>query len=197
MQGRGLDEAGDGETDDSGSVMDGDTKYGADDNIDGGFEDDVAMLRGYCLIVVDEAGDEFEMHGLVQLSTRRWLEAFGKQETFKQQCIERMAASFPTGRYENWATCRSLFAHAQVALGYRPSEDTLGTSKDLSGASLPVRVRGLGRPEAPQSLDSGSTSSAPSHPLVSHRRKFGRTSSANAHVRLRLREAAVIWSPYL
>ncbi|KAK3935040.1 hypothetical protein QBC46DRAFT_424282 [Diplogelasinospora grovesii] len=69
----------------------------------------------YCLITADEGGDEFEMHGLVQLSTRRWLEASGQQETFRQQCIEQLAASFPTGRYENWATCRSLFAHVQVA----------------------------------------------------------------------------------
>ncbi|KAK4172406.1 hypothetical protein QBC36DRAFT_390435 [Triangularia setosa] len=52
-------------------------------NIDDRFEDDVAMLRDYCLIVVDEIGDKFEMHSLVQLSTRKWLEAFGEQETFK------------------------------------------------------------------------------------------------------------------
>ncbi|KAK4148826.1 kinesin light chain [Chaetomidium leptoderma] len=105
------------------SATGGDTDDSTDDDVDSGFEDDVAMLRDYCLIVADEAGDEFEMHGLVQLSTRRWLEAFGQQETFKQRCIERIAASFPTGEYENWATCRRLFAHVQVALEYRPSED--------------------------------------------------------------------------
>jgi tetratricopeptide (TPR) repeat protein len=115
---------GDGKSDDGGNAPDSDT-YDAGDDIDGGFEDDVAMLRDYCLIIAGEAGDEFEMHGLVQLSTRRWLEAFGEQETFKQQYIERMAASFPTGKYENWATCESLFAHVQVAFGYRPSEDTV------------------------------------------------------------------------
>ncbi|GAB1319497.1 hypothetical protein MFIFM68171_09707 [Madurella fahalii] len=122
MREKGPDEAGGGESDDSGSTTDDDTNNDADDVIDGGFEDDVAILRDYCLILVDETGDEFEMHGLVQLSTRRWLEALGQQEAFKQQCIKRMAASFPTGKYENWATCRSLFAHVQVALGYRPSK---------------------------------------------------------------------------
>ncbi|KXX76355.1 Kinesin light chain [Madurella mycetomatis] len=96
----------------------------ADNNIEDGFEDDVAMLRDYCLIILNEAGDEFEMHGLVQLSTRRWLEASGQRETFKQQYIKRMAALFPTGEYKNWATCRSLFAHVQVALDYHPSKDT-------------------------------------------------------------------------
>lgn len=63
------------------------------------------------------------MHGLVQLSTRRWLEAIRQQEAFRQQCIERLAVSFPTGDYENWPKCQSLFAHVQLALGYRPSDD--------------------------------------------------------------------------
>jgi tetratricopeptide (TPR) repeat protein len=127
VQASGLEVSRDGESDDSSSLIDSDMDDGVDDDIDGEFEDDVAMLRDYCLIVADEAEDEFEMHGLVQLSTRRWLEAHGQQETFKQQCIERMAASFPTGEYENWAVCRDLFAHVQVALSYRPGEDTLET----------------------------------------------------------------------
>ncbi|KAK4243107.1 kinesin light chain [Corynascus novoguineensis] len=62
------------------------------DIVDSGFEDDVAMLSDYCLIVVDETGDESEMHRLVQLSTKRWLEESEQQETFKQQCLERIAA---------------------------------------------------------------------------------------------------------
>jgi tetratricopeptide (TPR) repeat protein len=123
-----LDESRDGESNDSDGVTGDSSDDGIDgDDLDGRFEDDIAMLRDYCLIVTDEAGDEFEMHGLVQLSTRRWLEVFGQQETFKQRFIERMAASFPTGEYENWAVCRSLFAHVQVALSYRPSENTAET----------------------------------------------------------------------
>ncbi|KAK4032308.1 kinesin light chain [Parachaetomium inaequale] len=104
------------------SIMDGETN-----GTRGEFEDDVAMLRDYCLIATNEVGDEFEMHGLVQLSTRRWLEASEQLEAFTQRYIERMAASFPTGQYENWATCRGLFAHVQVSLGYRPSESTTET----------------------------------------------------------------------
>ena len=127
VQARGLDKARKRGSNDGGGVTDSDTDDGIDDDADdadGGFEDDVAMLRDYCLIVIDESGDQFEMHGLVQLSTRKWLEAFGQLEMFKQQCIERTAASFPTGEYENWARCRSLFAHVQVILGYRPSDKT-------------------------------------------------------------------------
>ncbi len=41
-----------------------------DGDIHSGFGDDVEMLRDYCLIAVNGAGDEFEMHGLVQLSMK-------------------------------------------------------------------------------------------------------------------------------
>ncbi|KAK3296679.1 uncharacterized protein B0H64DRAFT_106668 [Chaetomium fimeti] len=99
----------------------------ADEDMDGAFGHDVAMLMNYCLIVADETGGKFGMHRLVQLATRRWLGAFGQHEAFKQRYIERLAASFPTGEYENWATCRILFPHVHVALGYRPGRDTVET----------------------------------------------------------------------
>ncbi|KAK4165213.1 kinesin light chain [Cladorrhinum sp. PSN259] len=121
----GGDEGGDEESDHGSSAMDSDVNDDIDDDMDDEFQDDLAMLRHYCLIVINEAGNDFEMHGLIQLATRRWLEVCGKQEAFKQQYIDRISKSFPTGEYENWALCRSLFAHAQVALGYQPSENTV------------------------------------------------------------------------
>ncbi|KAL2147917.1 hypothetical protein VTI28DRAFT_3395 [Corynascus sepedonium] len=119
--------AGDRASDNSGSARDNTAGNDGHDDIDGEIRDDLTMLRDYCLIIVNETGVKFEMHGLVQLSTRRWLEACGQLESFKQHYIERLAASFPTGQYENWGTCQSLFAHVQVALDYRPSEDTVTT----------------------------------------------------------------------
>jgi hypothetical protein len=87
------------------------------------FDDDVSMLRDYCLITSNEDGDEFEMHGLVQLSTRKWLETFGRQEEFKQQFITRLGGSFPTGDYSNWPMCRQLFAHVEKAIDYQPASE--------------------------------------------------------------------------
>ena len=111
---------------DSGVSTDSDTtddKEGTDCSI----EDDLAMLRDYCLISANEEGDEFEMHGLVQLAMRKWLAIDGQQETFKNLYIEIMADSFPMGKYEDWhqdwPTCQRLFAHVQVALNYEPAED--------------------------------------------------------------------------
>lgn len=91
---------------------------GSDDEMDSRFEDDVAMLRDFCLVTVSEGVNEFEMHELVQLSTRKWLEACGQQEMFKQHFIARIAASFPTGAYDNWATCQRLFPHVERAADY-------------------------------------------------------------------------------
>ena len=109
-----------------------DTEDSGPDSSDGDtesrFEDDVAMLRDYCLITANEEGGVLEMHGLVQLSTRKWLETCGLQETFKHQYIERMAESFPAGDLSHWATCQRLFAHVEAATDYRPVD---GNSQEI------------------------------------------------------------------
>jgi tetratricopeptide (TPR) repeat protein len=89
------------------------------------FEDDVSMLRDYCLLTPNEDGSVFEIHGLVQLSMRKWLERHGKEEEFKYQFVSRIAASFPTGDYSNWTACQRLFPHVERAMDYRPAEAKL------------------------------------------------------------------------
>ncbi|RYP10896.1 hypothetical protein DL764_000332 [Monosporascus ibericus] len=86
------------------------------------FEDDVAMLRNFCFIGTNKAGDVFEAHRLVQLSTRKWLEAHNLLEEYKAQYIKRMVALVPTGKYENWAICQRLFPHVEEAMNHRPSD---------------------------------------------------------------------------
>lgn len=84
------------------------------------FEDDLTILRNYCLISLNKTGDVFEMHSLVQLATRKWLDVDKRTEQFKEQFISRMAREFPKGEYRNWAKCRKLFAHAEGAINHRP-----------------------------------------------------------------------------
>ncbi|KAI0398797.1 P-loop containing nucleoside triphosphate hydrolase protein [Xylaria palmicola] len=88
------------------------------------FEKDVEMLRDYCLVQTNEKGDVFEMHGLVQLSTRKWLNGNREREKFKRQFISRMAEAFPSGEFENWDRCQKLFPHAEKAVQYRPEEES-------------------------------------------------------------------------
>ncbi|KAL8366576.1 hypothetical protein RB595_010437 [Gaeumannomyces hyphopodioides] len=101
------------------------------DEADDGFKDDVAILRNFCLVSTSENASALEMHGLVQLSMRQWLEADGLQDKFRRQFIERVAAVFPTGDYSNWATCQQLFAHAEAAINCRPTEE--GTQELWAG----------------------------------------------------------------
>ncbi|KAI3326626.1 hypothetical protein HD806DRAFT_532260 [Xylariaceae sp. AK1471] len=91
--------------------------------LDDAFEGDVVILRDYCLVNTNEEGDVFEMHGLVQLSTRKWLDARGETGKFKKQYISRMAQVFPTGDFRNWETCQKLFSHAERATYYRPDDE--------------------------------------------------------------------------
>ncbi|TVY72483.1 Kinesin light chain [Fusarium oxysporum f. sp. cubense] len=98
---------------------------GSDDEIGNDFESDIEILRDYCLIMQGEDASTFEMHGLVQLSMRRWLKDQGLQDKFLEQYITVMASSFPIGDYENWTVCRALFAHVETAVEYRPNEDNL------------------------------------------------------------------------
>jgi hypothetical protein len=62
------------------------------------------------------------MHRLVQLATRKWLEAHKQQERWKQQFIRNLHAELPTGNYENWVKCQALFPHAQSAVAQQPEE---------------------------------------------------------------------------
>ncbi|KAF2678089.1 TPR-like protein [Lentithecium fluviatile CBS 122367] len=89
---------------------------------DDAFEDDLVTLRNFCFISVDTNGTIFEMHALVQLATRIWLNKNSKLEQWRRQFISNLCAEFPTGQYENWTACQALFAHAKSAVGQQPED---------------------------------------------------------------------------
>ncbi|KAL8367884.1 hypothetical protein RB599_003683 [Gaeumannomyces hyphopodioides] len=111
--------------------QDSGSESGSSDEADDDLKDDVAILRNLCLVSISEDAKALEMHGLVQLSMRQWLEADGLQDKFRRQFVERMAAAFPTGDYSNWATCQKLFAHVEAAINCRPIEE--GTQELWAG----------------------------------------------------------------
>ena len=47
----------------------------------------------------------FEMHGLVQLSMRNWLNLKGMGDKWKEGFVAIVADEFPWGDYRNWAAC--------------------------------------------------------------------------------------------
>ncbi|KAF2022622.1 hypothetical protein EK21DRAFT_119566 [Setomelanomma holmii] len=89
------------------------------------FGDDVVVLQIFCFISTDASGRMFEMHALVQLATRMWLEANSELEKWKQQFVSNLRAAFPTGEYENWAACQPLYAHAKAAMGQQPKDESV------------------------------------------------------------------------
>jgi tetratricopeptide (TPR) repeat protein len=83
------------------------------------FEDDISTLTSYSLIGMNTEGSEFEMHRLVQFSTKKWLELNDGLEHWKERYIEIIDQAFPTGYYEKWTTCQKLFPHTEMVLLYR------------------------------------------------------------------------------
>jgi hypothetical protein len=88
----------------------------------GGFEDDVLLLRNYSFISVTEDHLVFEMHALVQLAMRKWLETHKQVEIWQQRFIQNLTGTFPNGEYENWEQCQLLLPHVKVAVVQQPQE---------------------------------------------------------------------------
>ena len=88
------------------------------------FEEDVLALRHFSFISVNTDGITFEMHSLVQLATRKWLEAYGQLEKWKRQFVRNLCEYFPPGDYENWVVCQALFPHAKSAATQQPEEQS-------------------------------------------------------------------------
>jgi len=87
------------------------------------FETDVLTLRNFSFISINADGATFEMHRLLQLATRKWLEANGRFEHWKQRSVRNLCKEFPTGEHGNWVKCQALFPHAKSLLKQRPENE--------------------------------------------------------------------------
>ncbi|KAK7991027.1 hypothetical protein PG990_015307 [Apiospora arundinis] len=113
-------------------------------NGDDEFEDDIAILRDYSIISVNE-NNTFTMHRLVQLATRRWIETTGQQERWKTSFIRRLNAQLPTGRYGNWATWQTLLPHVLLAATQQPEDEESLYRLSLIRYKASGYLRGIGR----------------------------------------------------
>ncbi|CAG8356066.1 unnamed protein product [Penicillium salamii] len=86
------------------------------------FEESISTLRDYSLISTDVDGTTFEMHRLVQLAMRQWLDARGQTEWWKQCFIDTLYFEFPCVTFENWSACESLLPHVLSSLAQPPTE---------------------------------------------------------------------------
>jgi hypothetical protein len=97
------------------------SRYQELNEIEVDFEEDIHTLSSYSLIGTNTDATEFEMHQLVQFSTKSWLELRDEAEKWEEKFIATMDEEFPLGRYENWVECQKLFPHVERALDYRPA----------------------------------------------------------------------------
>ena len=171
QEGEGEGEGDEEKEEDEEEEEDNDSVSGCSE--DDGFEDDVQTLRNYLFLSVG-ADRTFEMHALVQLATRKWLEANRQLEQWKQCYIKNLSAEFPTGGHENWTYCQTLFPHAKSAVIQRPKAEgslrewasllynaawyayekgSITEAVDLSEIAMKVRKNILGQ-EHEETLDS-------------------------------------------
>ena len=99
------------ENEDQNSDSDADLALQSDNSADEDLEDDIQTLCSYEFISTTGDGTIFEMHRLVQLATRRWLEMQGQLERWKAQSVYNLDFFMPSRQFENWARCQVLFPH--------------------------------------------------------------------------------------
>lgn len=92
------------------------------------FLQDVTLLREYSFVSIGQDPTVFEMHRLVQLATRMWLEDENKAEEWRVEFIQRLLNAFPDADYEAKESERKeigykLLPHVETAIGHRPSSD--------------------------------------------------------------------------
>ena len=83
------------------------------------FEDDIATLRAYDLIGVGFSDRLFDMHRLVQFSTKKWLEIHDELPKWQERYVDVLNNAFPTGDHVNWPVCQALFPHIEAMAAYQ------------------------------------------------------------------------------
>ncbi|KAJ9664396.1 hypothetical protein H2198_000325 [Neophaeococcomyces mojaviensis] len=83
------------------------------------FEDDLKILRAYSLISIGTNDQLFDMHRLVQFTTKKWLELHHELERWQTRYARILSNAFPTGDHANRLTYQALFPHVEALISYR------------------------------------------------------------------------------
>ena len=82
------------------------------------FEEAIGTLLRFSFVIEEKGNKAFAIHRLVQLATRKWLEAYGEMGKAQEEALRLISDHYPVGTYENWTVCEALEPHAQVVLKY-------------------------------------------------------------------------------
>ncbi|TVY62681.1 Nephrocystin-3 [Fusarium oxysporum f. sp. cubense] len=87
------------------------------------FQDALEPLLSFSLVRVEIGMQSFEIHRLVQLSMRKWLEANKQLNKWTKESIRVLTAAFPNGEYPTWMDCQVLFPHARETMGHAAGDE--------------------------------------------------------------------------
>src|SRR3569833_665868 len=79
----------------------------------------VGILKAYAFISERAETDSFDMHRLVRLAMRNWLEKERKLQECVNRVIQRLVDAFPFPEHENRDVWTRYLPHAQTALNFR------------------------------------------------------------------------------
>ena len=82
------------------------------------FERRLGPLEEFSLIGFEDGGESFQMHRLVQMAIRAWLERHAEIDSWKQNAAKLILEKLPNEDYHFWKTWESLLPHAEVVLSY-------------------------------------------------------------------------------
>ncbi|KAL4739076.1 hypothetical protein BDV11DRAFT_170455 [Aspergillus similis] len=103
------------------------------------FENAVHPLVSFSLIKETKTQRSFQLHRLVQISVREWLESNGQLQLWIKRSAELVAAAFPSGKFETWTECQNLIPHAKEIM--RQDVVNSGPSRAIQSSKLGLRQR--------------------------------------------------------
>ncbi|KXX75211.1 Kinesin light chain [Madurella mycetomatis] len=92
----------------------------------------LGILKAFSFLTEDK-DHGFDIHRLIQLVTRNWLDRKGTIRQFERQAILTVSRNYPSGNHENRQTCGAFLAHVDVVLKF---EGTGLKDERLARASL-------------------------------------------------------------
>ncbi|RDW59938.1 hypothetical protein BP6252_13025 [Coleophoma cylindrospora] len=88
------------------------------------FDEALQPLNEFSFITIEKSGESYEMHRLVQLAMRKWLEWRDDVERWQGEAVDVVSRAFPNGNYENWELCGKLLPHAQEVIQFELRSNT-------------------------------------------------------------------------
>jgi hypothetical protein len=103
------------------------------------FEDAIGTLIAFSFVAAEKDGNIFQMHSLVQLSTKKWLEVHGEIEKRKEDLLSLLSEKFPNGEHANWKICEALDPHTRTVLGYHYSPQVFSRGQNtIASKGIPL-----------------------------------------------------------